>query len=340
VAEDIQLWSEELARDPSSRAFVPLADTLRRRGQLDMARKVITRGLERHPRDGDAHDVMARIWADRGETARAMEEWAIALQCSPRHAGALKGLAFAHFQAGQLAEAERLLVEAVAADPEDASARVAIGRVRLARGENGTVEDLPSIEAGGSPPESPVSDSMPDAGSMEEVLALVPGGPVTAPELPVRSGSVEHTVTNRVGLSPILNPAAQARELFVDLLGGGEQAALLLDAEGLVIAGTYFVAGGHDAAEDVGAALSGVGDEARRAMRHLELGTWTSLVFETEAATVAMGPVNAPALGEDGLALVAAARSVPLGFVRQLLRRVGQRSAAWLGVQAGGGLPS
>jgi tetratricopeptide (TPR) repeat protein len=324
VAEDIQRWSDELARDPASLAFVPLADALRRRGQLDLARKVITRGLERHPRDGDAHDVMARIWADRGEVQRAMEEWRIALQCSPQHAGALKGLAFANFQAGRLTDAERLLVEAVAADPDDASARAAVERVRSALGGNGSVAAPAPVSVS-----SPVAEDG-TAWRTETDSQEVGGQTMTDAEPVMAAEPVAGDA--RVEMSGGSNPVLQARELFTDLLGSGEQAALLLDAQGLVIAGTYFVAGGQDAAEDVGAALSGVSDEARRAMRHLELGSWTSLVFETDAATVAMGPLNGVAIGEDGLALVAASRSVPLGFVRQLLRKVSKRSTDWLGM--------
>jgi predicted regulator of Ras-like GTPase activity (Roadblock/LC7/MglB family) len=134
------------------------------------------------------------------------------------------------------------------------------------------------------------------------------------------------------------NPAEGARYLFADLAGNGEQTALLLDGQGLVVAGTYFVADGRDVAEEVGAALSGVSDEANRAMRHLELGDWTSIMVETDATTVAMGPLRRAGLTEEGIALVAAARSVPLGFVRRLLQRVTERGISWLGTaHAGGG---
>ena len=83
-------------------------------------------------------------------------------------------------------------------------------------------------------------------------------------------------------------PSEDPRMLFHDVLGDGPQAALLLDGSGLVLAGAYIVQDGDDVGQAVGAELSGVSDEARRAMRHLGLGSWTSLVFETEAATVAL----------------------------------------------------
>ena len=115
------------------------------------------------------------------------------------------------------------------------------------------------------------------------------------------------------------------RHLFSDLTNDGRYIALLLDASGLVLAGAYITADGHDAGQEVGAELSGVSDEAGRAMRHLDLGEWESIVLETEGAIVAMAP--AP---DEALLVVAADRATPLGYVRRELERAAQRSRAWL----------
>ena len=130
MSDEIRRWSEELARDPASMVFVPLGDALRRRGQLEPALKVATRGLERHPYDADAHDLLARIHADRGDMERAMDEWGAALRVAPHHAGALKGMGFACFQNGRATEAERYLVAAVGADPGDPTIDAALSRLR------------------------------------------------------------------------------------------------------------------------------------------------------------------------------------------------------------------
>ena len=114
------------------------------------------------------------------------------------------------------------------------------------------------------------------------------------------------------------------RALFDGVLQGGARAALLLDASGLVLAGAYR-ADGRDVAQEVGAELSGVSDEARRAMRHLGLGDWGSIVFETSDATIALAP--APS---DGLLVVAAHGATPLGLVRRLLDRAGAAARRWL----------
>ena len=117
----------------------------------------------------------------------------------------------------------------------------------------------------------------------------------------------------------------EARCLFAEILGDGQQTALLLDGDGLVTAGAYVTADGEDVAQDIGAALTGVRDEADRTVKHLQLGAWRAVVYETEVATIALGPVL-----EDSLALVAAARTLPLGLVRRVLDRCVQRAEAWL----------
>ena len=55
------------------------------------------------------------------------------------------------------------------------------------------------------------------------------------------------------------------------------------------------------------------------------MGDWTSIVFETEVAVVAMAP--AP---QDGLLMLATSRATPLGLVRRLLDRCSERARTWL----------
>jgi tetratricopeptide (TPR) repeat protein len=317
VSDEIRRWSEELARDPASMVFVPLGDALRRRGQLEPALKVATRGLERHPYDADAHDLLARIHADRGELEHAMDEWSVALRVAPHHAGALKGMGFACFQSGRAAEAERYLVAAVAADPGDPTIDAALSRLRVPRDESHPSH--PDVAAPMTGHAGAASAAAQPA-LAQPALAQPALAPAQDPELAFATATVT-------------GASADARDIFADLLGDGEQTALLLDPHGYVLAGAYVVADGRDVAQEVGGALSGVSDEAHRAMRHLGLGEWSSIVFEAEVAAIAMSPVVQE--GEIAIALVAAARTVPLGLVRRLLRRVSERGAAWLADSAG-----
>jgi tetratricopeptide (TPR) repeat protein len=117
----------------------------------------------------------------------------------------------------------------------------------------------------------------------------------------------------------------EAHFLFADILGDGEQTALLLNSDGLVTAGAYVSATGEDVAQEVGAQLSGVRDDAQRTVRHLDLGEWKIVLYETDVAIVAI----APAL-DDSMVLVAASHAMPLGFVRRVLDRCVRRATMWL----------
>ncbi|HEX8946014.1 MAG TPA: tetratricopeptide repeat protein [Gemmatimonadaceae bacterium] len=120
--------------------------------------------------------------------------------------------------------------------------------------------------------------------------------------------------------------ASDPQRIFADLLVDDGQTALLLDGNGYVLGGLYLDSMGSDVSQDIGAQLSGISDEVERSMRHLEIGSWRSIVFETQAAVVAMAPT-----ADDGLVVVAASRSTPLGLLRRLLDRCGERAAGWLG---------
>lgn len=263
MADEIRQWSDELARDPSSLVFLPLAEALRRQGQTGTAQKVALRGLQRHPHNPEAHDLLARILADLGDLHGAFDEWDMVLRLSPSHVGALKGMAYIRFQQGLHAEAEELLTQARAQE-SDENLDAAIGLVR-------------------------------------------------------RSSAFR--------AETLVDPFSDPRLLYTDLLAP-DQAAMALDKDGLVLAGAYHAADGHDVAQEIGASLSGVSDEAQRATRHLGIGAWKSIVFETEAAVVALAP-SPPTTGAGGLVVVAAVPDAPLGLLRRMLHRCTTRTADW-----------
>ena len=309
-ADDIRAMSEMLAADPSNLVFLQLGEALRRRGELDVALRVALRGAERHPQLAGAHDLVARISSDRGELEQAVTEWERVLQFDAAHAGARKGLGYVCFQLGRLEEAAAHLGAALAADPSDSSLTAALDTVRTALQHRTDASERATIPVKRSALPAEFDGPVP--------IATVRGLPpiVEAATEPGRATT---------GLPRHLHAAdADTGAVFDDLLEGQRSAALLLDADGLVLAGRYVSADGRDLAADIGAQLSGISDEASRAMRHLGLGQWKQIVFETEAASVAMAP------SQDGVLLVAAARPIPLGFVRRVLERAVKRARDWM----------
>src|SRR5919107_268789 len=102
VTDDIRTLTSRVADEPSSLAFLDLGEALRRRGQLDAAYKVARGGLARYPTLADAHDLMGRILGDQEDLAGAFDAWAEALRFDPMRIGALKGIAFLYFKAGDV----------------------------------------------------------------------------------------------------------------------------------------------------------------------------------------------------------------------------------------------
>lgn len=268
MVDEIHRWSDELARDPSSLVFLQLSEALRREGQLEVALKIALRGLERHPRHAEAHDLVARIAVDRRDFGRAFVEWETVLRIVPDHVGAMKGLGYICFQQGQFDDAERFLSHA-------------------ATGGAGSGVDA----------------------ALETVRRT--SGSVTPPS--VGGGS-----------------SADPRRLFADILVDDGQTALLLDANGYVLGGLYLDPDGNDLGQEIGAQLTGISDEVVRATRHLDIGEWRLILFETHAAVVAMAPA-----ADDSLLVVAASKATPLGLLRRVLDRCAERARGWL---AHGGL--
>ena len=131
MTDDIRSLTSRVADDPSSLAFLDLGEALRRRGQLDAAYKVARGGLARYPGLAEAHDLMARILGDQGDLAGAFDAWAEALRLDPMRIGALKGIAFLYYRAGDAPAALEHLQRAIEIDPEDESIRQAMARVSI-----------------------------------------------------------------------------------------------------------------------------------------------------------------------------------------------------------------
>jgi tetratricopeptide (TPR) repeat protein len=132
VTDDIRTLTARVAEEPSSLAFLDLGEALRRRGQLEAAYKVARGGLARYPALADAHDLVARILGDQGDLAGAFDAWVEALRFDPMRIGALKGIAFLYFRAGDVPAALEHLQRAAEVDPDDESIIQALARIRQA----------------------------------------------------------------------------------------------------------------------------------------------------------------------------------------------------------------
>jgi predicted regulator of Ras-like GTPase activity (Roadblock/LC7/MglB family) len=181
--------TSQLAADPTSLIFLRLGEALRQRGQLDAALKVAQQGRSRYPHLPDAHDLYARILADRQDFATAFDEWEAALRLAPTHVGAHKGIGFLYHYAGERELALHHLRMASAADPSDTGLRVAIERVASgqATGEASEVGARGRGETGRATPGGEADPFAEVEGASDRVLLVTQdglrlGGALRSPE--------------------------------------------------------------------------------------------------------------------------------------------------------------
>ena len=120
IDERISKCQKILAEDPNSQIFAALADSFRKKGELEQAFRICQNGLKIHPSYGSAHVVMAKINLDRG-----LYDWA---ETEAKKAADIDGhtrtiellMAEIHIYKGEFTEAIKLLKKLLSADPDNA----------------------------------------------------------------------------------------------------------------------------------------------------------------------------------------------------------------------------
>lgn len=282
--------SDQLAQDPASLVFLELAETLRARGQLDAAAKVVMSGLARHPGSVAALDLNARILADGDDVDGAERAWKAALEIDPRHLGAHKGLGFLCFRRGDVEGALDHLEMALSVDPTDAAVIQALKNVR------GT-SDLPLV----------------DTDEPEPAVAAAPG------PAPAR-GSIPAS-------APVTPPrgAGRASTAVFEGLEGAERGLLLIDSHGRVLGGAIQAVGGGDVSESVAAHLTSVSQEAERTSRMLAIGSWSWIVAEGPGGSMFLSQPT-----RDTALMLVRDRSVPAGRLAVLAEKAAEVAARWI----------
>jgi tetratricopeptide (TPR) repeat protein len=307
---DLQRWSEEVARDASSLSFLPLARAYRRQGRRDAALRLCLRGLQHHPHNVDAHALLAILYFEAGQRVKAYDEWSMVLTIEPNNFDALRGMGFYFLEQEDYHTAKRHLEHAIAMKPNDPAVQEGLRIVKERLGAAARAELARELEPWESEPmpwEEPDASvtapaPSPEAGAgAAAVHAAAAGAPIAVPIVPEPVAQPE----------PVVGTVSNDPErLFEPIMRGGQVlGALLLDTQGLVMAGTLSGDLGAQA-EALGAVLGGAIEEAARTADHLMLGHWNGVLLEADTAVVHLAPVQ-----EGMIVLVAARRSAPAGWV-------------------------
>lgn len=132
-AGNVARWQDDVARDPGSASFLPLAELYRREGRVEVARRLCQRGLQRHPEHVEGHVLLGRILREMSEHDRAIDEFDIVLHLDPEHRAARRALGYLYLERRDWDHAVRHLELSARNDPRDArvASALALARRRL-----------------------------------------------------------------------------------------------------------------------------------------------------------------------------------------------------------------
>ncbi len=143
----VRRWQEDVAHDPASPSFLPLAEVYRREGRLGVARRLLTRGLRHYPENIDAHFLLGRLCSDVGDLAEACAEWEAVLGLEPSHLPAHRSLGFLHLERGDWAHAATHLEAVESAGVADDRVQSALKVARGQRNGTGNIISPESLES-------------------------------------------------------------------------------------------------------------------------------------------------------------------------------------------------
>lgn len=243
-----------------------------------------------------------------------IRRWSNELATDPQSL-AFADLAEALRQQGDLETAERLAARGLERHPSYAPALSVLARVAEARGDLSAasafwerVRETQAPQLNGSAAHGTSTSAAVSArDAVGGAVTVSLGGRATGASYPTASYAAVPGFTATISVAP-------ARPEVVR--------SLVADGDGLLLASPQ-PSDDMTVLEAMAAAVAGVGDDAARAMKHLNLGHWHALVLETGGDSLAL----APAPG-GSLTVLSVAPHVPIGRVRALLRVATARAAA------------
>jgi protein O-mannosyl-transferase len=131
------LWAHAVAAWPSSRSYYKLGEILAERGDWAKAIENFEAALRINPRNTDAHTAFGFVFAIQGRLTDALEQFDDALRIAPRFAKAHTGLGLVFARQGKLSEASDHFRRALESAPGDTQAHINLGLILKKQGQSG-----------------------------------------------------------------------------------------------------------------------------------------------------------------------------------------------------------
>ena len=124
----------ELPPKEAARACLVAAEELQNNGHVDQAILLYEKARKDDPTLKSVSHHLAVLYDSQGDSIRSLAEYNKALETDPKNPGLLSDFGYYHFERGNLAEAERLLRNALAIDVNHQKALCNLGLVLAGQG--------------------------------------------------------------------------------------------------------------------------------------------------------------------------------------------------------------
>lgn len=159
LGPEIERYTQLLARDPDSLAFVPLADAYRKSGLFEEAFAVLKRGIGRRPEYLPAKIVLGKCYLDLGNYLKAEATFEEVLEVDRDNLVALSSMANVRLHQRRYGEAATVYRCILELDPSNASAAQQLAKLEgktLSRGSDEVIE----IDTGSPAEQIPTTDAL------------------------------------------------------------------------------------------------------------------------------------------------------------------------------------
>ncbi len=200
---EVQRLAKRVANNPTSRAFVSLADEYIKRGLLEEAVWVLTDGISHHPTYVAARMMLANLYLQTKQVSEAKAEFERVIHIHPDNVSAHKKLALIYREADQLGEAIQTCNRILMIDPKDKETNLLLTSIQ---GQVAALQGIDRLSASDRPVEVSHPVIFPEPTSEWPALQLESAPPPAEPGGHFGWGEIELGVSSKKEEAPFEAP--------------------------------------------------------------------------------------------------------------------------------------